>query len=46
MLQKYVIGVDHVALQLPDLDEGLWFFNDRRLHVRSLSWGSITPLAH
>ncbi len=28
MLQKNIIGVDHVALQLPDLDEGLWFFNE------------------
>jgi catechol 2,3-dioxygenase-like lactoylglutathione lyase family enzyme len=28
MLQKHIVGVDHVALQLPDLDEGLWFFNE------------------
>lgn len=28
MFQKHIIGVDHIALQLPDLSEGLWFFNE------------------
>ncbi len=28
MLQKNIVGVDHIALQLPDLDEGLRFFNE------------------
>jgi len=28
MLQKNIVGIDHIALQLPDLDEGLRFFNE------------------
>jgi catechol 2,3-dioxygenase-like lactoylglutathione lyase family enzyme len=27
MLRKNIVGVDHIALQLPDLEEGLQFFN-------------------
>jgi methylmalonyl-CoA/ethylmalonyl-CoA epimerase len=28
MLKKNILGIDHVALQLPDLEEGLRFFSE------------------
>jgi catechol 2,3-dioxygenase-like lactoylglutathione lyase family enzyme len=28
MIQEKIVGVDHIALQVPDLDEGLRFFRD------------------